>query len=409
MTLKIGNINTFIIRNNMRKYLTVVASFVIMLCIGSVYGWSIIASELIENYGFSGTQSQVIFGSLIAIFPVTMILVGQLGKKVKHRYFGYITGFLFFLGYVLAGSSQGNFTIILLGIGVLGGIATGFGYWVSLTLPVQWFPKKKGLITGIAAAGFGLGALLMSEISEIIFNKGYNVLQSLKFFGTLYGLIILSFSNFLHQVQNEGFSKEETFRLSELITTKLFKKLFLGIFLGTFAGLLIIGSLKIIGGKYQISDNILVLGVALFAITNFLGRLIWGFISDYVGASLSIFLSLLLQSVSIFLLNVFNLTDTSYLILTSLIAFGFGGNFVLFAKETAQFFGIKNLGIVYPYVFIGYAIAGIAGPISGGLLYDYFGSFFYAIILASIMSLIGSLIFLTHYITSGKNEHLKQY
>jgi MFS transporter, OFA family, oxalate/formate antiporter len=34
------------------------------------------------------------------------------------------------------------------------------------------------------------------------------------------------------------------------ISTGIFKKLFLGIFLGTFAGLLITGSLRIIGGQY---------------------------------------------------------------------------------------------------------------------------------------------------------------
>lgn len=393
----------------MKKYLTVAASFVIMLCIGSVYAWSIIATELIDNYGFSGTRSQVIFGSLIAVFPVTMIFAGQFGKRVKHRYFGYISGFLFFLGYFLAGSSQGNFLLILTGIGILGGVATGSGYWVALTLPVQWFPGKKGLITGIAAAGFGLGALFMSEISEVILGMGYNVLQLLKVFGVAYGLTILVFSNFLYQCGPDTSVKEEHHKVSQFITTKFFRKLFLGIFLGTFAGLLIIGSLKIIGGRYQISNHILVLGVALFAVANFLGRLTWGFISDHAGAAISIFFALLVQSVSIFMLNVFDLTDSSYLIITSLIGFGFGGNFVLFARETAQAYGVKNLGIVYPYVFIGYAIAGIAGPISGGLLFDLSGSFFYAIVLASLMSLMGSLLFLHHFIREGKNEHLRQY
>ena len=66
---------------------------------------------------------------------------------------------------------------------------------------------------------------------------------------------------------------------------------------------------------------------------------------------------------------------------------------MLFAKETAQIFGVKNLGIVYPYVFLGYAIAGIAGPLSGGLLYDLSGTYSYAIILASVMSFVGSLLF----------------
>ncbi len=378
-----------------------------MLCIGSIYAWSIIASELIEEYRFSAFQTQIIFGIIIAIFPVTMIFVGQLGKKIKHRYFGYISGLLFFLGYSLASFSQGNFVLIFIGIGILGGIATGFGYWVALTTPVQWFPGKKGLIAGVAAAGFGLGAVIMSEMSEIILNNGYNVLQLLKIVGIIYGLVIFILSNLIYQVQNKTNSNREPLKLSDFIGSKIFRNLFVGIFLGTFAGLLIIGSLGIIGGQYNITNHILILGVALFAVANFLGRLTWGFISDYLGASLSIFLALLFQAISIISLNIFPLSDISYLVLALFIGFGFGGNFVLFAKETAQVFGVGNLGVIYPYVFIGYAIAGIAGPISGGFLHDFSGSFFYAIILASFMSLLGSLLFLNQFITSKKNESFK--
>jgi len=390
----------------MKKYLTVLASFIIMVCIGSIYAWSIIASELIDTYKFSASQSQLIFGVLIAIFPVTMIFVGHLSKTMKHRYFGYISGLLFLSGYLLASFSQGNYAIMLIGLGVLVGIATGFGYWVALTSPVQWFPERKGLITGIAAAGFGLGAVFMSEISKTVLNNGYNVLQLLKIVGIFYGMLILLLSNFIYQTQHTASIKEEPVKASFFIRSNIFRKLFLGMFLGTFAGLLIIGSLRIIGGQYNISIDTLVLGVALYAIANFSGRIIWGYISDHVGASLSIFLALFFQSISIFMLNVINLSDLSYLILASFIGFGFGGNFVLFAKETAQVYGVKNLGIVYPYVFVGYAIAGIAGPISGGLLKDYSGTYFSAIVLAGLMSLLGSLLFLIHFIGQRKNEQL---
>ncbi len=388
----------------MKKYITVLASFVLMLCIGSVYAWSIIASELIGNYGFSASQSQLIFGTVIAIFPITMIFVGKYSKIIKHRYYGYVSGLLFFLGYSLAGYSQGNFAAIFIGIGILAGIATGFGYWVSLTSPVQWFPERKGLITGIAAAGFGLGAVFMSEISETILNKGYNVLQLLTITGVSYGLLIIILSNFIFQTQHISDNNEEAAKPSGFIKTTIFKKLFTGIFLGTFAGLLIIGSLRIIGGQYNISVEKLIFGVALFAIANFLGRLTWGFLSDHIGASFSIFLALLFQAISIVSLNLFPLSDISYLVLAFLIGFGFGGNFVLFAKETAQRFGVQNLGVIYPYVFIGYAIAGIAGPISGGILYDLSGSYFTAILLAGFMSLMGSMLFLHQYFIERKSQ-----
>ena len=364
-----------------------------MLCIGSVYAWSIIAKELIEDFNFSASQSQIIFGSVISIFPITMVLVGQIAKKIKHKYFGYISGILFYFGYTLASYSQGNFYLILLGIGVLAGIATGFGYWVAFTTPVQWFPKRKGLITGIAAAGFGLGAVFMSEGAELFLIDGKNVLQLLQMVGILYGLIIVIFSILIFQNQTIE-TKEDVVEVLPIICSKVFRKLFLGIFLGTFAGLLIIGSLRLIGSQYNISNHHLILGIVFFAMANFSGRLIWGFISDYLGARASLFAALLFQSVSVLALIMFTLSDFSFLIISFLIGFGFGGNFVLFAKATVQEFGLKKLGLIYPYVFLGYAIAGIAGPISGGALYDLLGSFTFAIILASCMSFIGSLLFL---------------
>ena len=391
----------------MRKFLTVFAAFIIMLCLGSVYAWSVIASELMSVYHFSAAQSQIIFGTIIAIFPITMIFVGQLARKLHPRYLGYISGVLFLSGYLLAAHANGHFFLTYLGLGITAGIATGFGYWVSLTIPVQWFPEKKGLITGVAAAGFGLGAVFISAIAEKMLIAGKDVLEVVQFIGIVYGLTVILFSNLITPNSDLSKSGVVAIRIKECISSTIFLKLFSGIFLGTFAGLLIIGSLKIIGEQSNINNHILILGVSVFAASNFLGRLIWGFLSDYIGASLSIFLALLIQSLAILSLNLFSLSDHTYLILSFLIGFGFGGNFVLFAKEAAQVYGVQKLGLIYPYVLLGYAIAGIAGPAVGGILFDFSDSFFYAILVASIMSLIGSVLFLKQYINARRNTLAK--
>lgn len=391
----------------MKKFLTVCAAFIIMICLGGVYAWSLIASELMSVYNFTATQSQLIFGTIIAIFPTTMIFVGQLARKIHTRYLGYISGFLFLSGYMLAGNANGNFILTYLGLGIIAGIATGFGYWISLTIPVQWFPEKKGLITGIATAGFGLGAVLMSALSESMLLRGKDVLELIQIIGVSYGITVIIFSNLITPRNQVTAIVTNNFKIKQLITSRIFGILFTGIFLGTFAGLLIIGSLKIIGEQSNINNHVLIVGVSLFAASNFLGRLTWGFLSDYIGANLSIFLALLIQSMAIISLNIFTHTDATYMILSFLIGFGFGGNFVLFAKETAQVFGVQKLGVIYPYVLLGHAIAGIAGPALGGILFDFSDSFFYAIMLASVMSLVGSLLFLNQFIKSKRNELIK--
>lgn len=378
-----------------------------MICLGGVYAWSLIASELMSVYNFTATQSQLIFGTIIAIFPTTMIFVGQLARKIHTRYLGYIAGFLFISGYMLAGNANGNFMLTYLGLGIIAGISTGFGYWISLTIPVQWFPEKKGLITGIATAGFGLGAVIMSSLSERILLSGKDVLELIQIIGITYGITVIIFSNLIIPKNQVSDPVTINIKLKEAIASSIFGLLFTGMFLGTFAGLLIIGSLKIIGEQSNINNHVLIVGVSLFAASNFLGRITWGFLSDYIGANLGIFLALLIQSMAIISFNIFTHTDTTYMILSFLIGFGFGGNFVLFAKETAQVFGMQKLGVIYPYVLLGYAIAGIAGPALGGILFDFSDSFFYAIMLASVMSLVGSLLFLNQFIKSKRNELIK--
>lgn len=379
----------------MSKYITVLSSFIIMLCLGGVYAWSIIAPELINNYDLTATQTQLVFGFLIAVFPATMIFAGRMEPRWGSKNLAIISAILFSTGYLIAGYSNGNFLLILLGIGVIGGIGTGFGYLASLTSPVKWFPERKGLMTGIAAAGFGLAATILSFFIEKLLLMGFDVLQIFKLIALIYGSIIFIFAQFIknktvvhtHSVAN----------LSEFIKTSKFYKLFFSIFFGTFAGLLVIGSLKPIGASFSIDNHSLVVAVSFFAIANFAGRISWGLLSDKIGAGLSIFLALGFQALSIYLMATLPMSNHLFLALSAAIGFGFGGNFVLFAKETAHFYGINNLGTVYPYVFLGNSLGGIFGPMLGGALFETFKNYEIAMLVAAAVSLAGALVFLINH------------
>lgn len=374
-----------------RPVLTVVSSFVIMLSLGGIYAWSVIVPELIRSYHWTAVQSQLIFGLLIAVFPATMILAGKLQERVSPRFQAILSAVFFGGGYVVSSFSNGNFYIILLGIGVLAGIGTGFGYMTALTVPVKWFPEKKGLVTGIVSAGFGLAAVVLTYLIEHALIDGLDVMEIFRRIGLGYGGMILLFAFFIRKPAAAVASSLVTSR--KMLRTKHFMLLATGIFFGTFAGLLVLGNLNPIGAEQGIEKHTLMIGVSVFAIANFTGRLSWGWISDYVPARTCIPIALLLQAIGIFLMGYLPLTGTLYIVLSILIGFGFGSNFVLFAKESASHFGIANLGGIYPYVFLGYALAGIFGPLTGGYLYDLTGSFHYASYAAATMSLVGAVLF----------------
>jgi len=63
-------------------------------------------------------------------------------------------------------------------------------------------------------------------------------------------------------------------------------------------------------------------------------------------------------------------TSLGLIIGACIIGFNFGGNFALFPAITADLFGNRNVGSNYPFVFLAYGIAGIAGPQIAGFFKD---------------------------------------
>ena len=55
----------------------------------------------------------------------------------------------------------------IVGFGVLAGTGFGLGYAAATPAAVKWFPpEKKGLITGLVVAGFGLAPVYIAPLSK---------------------------------------------------------------------------------------------------------------------------------------------------------------------------------------------------------------------------------------------------
>ncbi len=259
---------------------------------------------------------------------------------------------------------------------------------MALTIPVKWFPEKKVMIAGIAAAGFGGGAVVVTLIAQFLFTRGFNALNIFLILGILFGLVLLIMALFYSNPDKTGttipvkpgFLKEKEYLL-----------LLITLFCGTFSGLMVIGNLKPMGLIHGIPENILAVTIILFSIANFTGRVVWGWLSDIFHNSILVLLALGMLGISTVLIGFLPLNSLLFLFLALIAGFTFGSNFVLFAKETAQIFGVTNVSKVYPWVFLGYGIAGITGPLAGGWLSDVFGNYQYASLTAAVISIGGGL------------------
>ena len=141
--------------------------------------------------------------------------------------------------------------------------------------------------------------------------------------------------------------------------------------------------------------------MAWYAIFNGFGRIAWGIISDKLGRKTAIIYMTVIQGFIMLMMYHIFITfgmAIGFIIGASIIGFNFGGNFALFPAATADFFGNKNLGTNYGWMFTAYGIAGIAGPQLAGFFKDSAhgsgspGIWMTPFIIAGIACLIGAAI-----------------
>lgn len=146
------------------RYFVVVGALLIQLALGAIYAWSVFTKKLVEpiadggQFGFTNSETQWVFGVGLATFAVVMVLAGKLQAAKGPRLTAGLGGLLLGTGYVLAGFFGQTFWPQLVFIGLMGGAGIGLAYVCPIAVGMKWFPDRKGLITGLAVAGFGFGA-----------------------------------------------------------------------------------------------------------------------------------------------------------------------------------------------------------------------------------------------------------
>ncbi len=393
----------------MNRWWVVAGGMLIQLCLGAIYAWTAFTGVLAkEPFGFSNVQMQVIFATGLASFALFMALVaGRWQRKVGPRKVALTGGAVLGAGYVLAGLSGTSFWGILIGVGLLGGIGIGLAYVCPIAALVKWFPDMKGMISGMAVAGFGFGALLWIKLTEgfvfgpVDLTPGWDGLYGMGWgpsgifilYGVLFAVLVALGSRVMVNppdgykpagwappADGGGASAGGVeFSERQMARTPQFWGLFFAFFVGSTAGLMIIGIIRPFGlyaleqAGTPYDEALLATGTAMglfYALMNGLGRILWGKISDGIGRKRSIVLMSALQGVTMILFFFVGGRVAGLYIGAAAIGFNYGGCFALFPAATADFFGNKNVGTNYPWVFLSYGVGGLVGPILGGWMGD---------------------------------------
>lgn len=388
--------------NQSRGWIVTIAGMGINLCLGVLYSWSVFAKTLVNELHWTKTASSWPYTVAIIVFALVMVPAGRLTDKWGPRIVATLGGLFAGGGMILAGFTH-SLSLLIIAFGVFLGTGMGLGYAAPTPAAVRWFgAHKRGLIAGLVVAGFGLASVYIAPLTNYLI-KGFGIQRAFFLEGILFLVAIVLLARFLifppkdyqpasppaAAKQKAGAAKRE-YDWHEMMKTPVFYLIWITYVLGAAAGLMIIGHLAKIA-ELQAGIAYGFVFVAMLAVFNAGGRVISGWLGDYIGRTNTLLLVMLIQAVNMFMFRTYA-SATTLFIGVILAGYCYGSLLALFPSITYEYFGTKHAGINYGLVFTAWGIGGVVGPMIAGKVADATGGYAGAYLIAAALCAAGGIL-----------------
>lgn len=390
------------------RWLILIAAVIINICIGTLYAWSVFALPLGKMFGWAATSIALAFTINHALSPVAMIGGGYIQDRLGPKANVMIGGVMFGVGLFITGFVS-SIEMLYFTYSVLAGIGGGCVYSGTLGNTVKFFPDKRGLASGLVAAGYGSGATIVAPAaSSLIASLG--VLTTFKILGAVFFVVIMLCSLLIKNApagfKPAGWNPPAAVNTPkpaarDMVWTQMLRDVTWWVVLimltcGALSGLMITAFASPIGQQmFNLSPMDAALFVSLVAVSNSLGRIVFGAVSDKVGRSNTIMMMYVISA-----LGMLNLTVTTSVVGFAISAIGvgavFGGFMSTMPSIISERYGLKNFGVNYGITFIGFSLAAIFGPMTAATVRQSTGTYEQAFWIAlglNIVGLVFALIF----------------
>jgi len=387
-----------------KRWLVLAASILINLCIGSGYAWSVFAGPMMAVIGGSAAVAALAFTLSNSFGPITMIAGGRIQDKFGPKWVIFAGAFIFGGGILLTGFTN-SAAWLYTTYGLCVGLGMGTVYSCTVANTVKFFPDKRGLVAGLATAGYGTGSIVVAPLANwLIVN--YGVLDAFKILGISYIIIIGVFSQFVMQApanfKPEGWTPPAPSAGSavtgvdknwnEMLKDPMFYVMFIMLLVGAFTGLMIISQASPIAQEViKVTPATAAIGVSLLALANTGGRVFWGWVSDKIGRYTALTTMYIVCGAAVLSMTGIS-TFGAYVVAVMAVGLCFGGVMGIFPALCADMFGPKNNGVNYGIMFTGFALAGLFGPLTIANVKMATGGYTQAFIIAATLSIIGILL-----------------
>lgn len=381
-----------------RRWLYLVLGTVINIIIGQTYAWSVFVLPLSEQFKWSLADVSVAFAIFHSISCIPIIIAGKLQEYVQPKYILFTGGIVYGLGMLGVGYVT-TLNQLYIAYGVMGGLSMGTIYSGVVPNLVRFFPDRRGLVSGILAAGVGSAPILWGPVAALMI-KDYSVLPTFKMLGSFY-LVSLCGLGLLMKTAPAGFSPagwkpsaitQQAMNIPDkdwrgMLGDPLYYCLASIIVLGAISGMMIIAHaspiLQSVGGYTAIAAGS---WVGILALCNSAGRVGWGVISDRFGRMSTMVVIYIILGAAMFWLAS---TPFAVVVPVLIVGMAFGGFMGQLASITADAFGSRFLPMNFGVMFVPFGLAAFTGPRLAAGIKVASGSYSQAFLIGSILCVVG--------------------
>jgi len=375
------------------RWIQLTLGLVCMIVISSPqYVWALFTQPLTAKLGVTLAELQITFSILIVVqtflSPWQGVLVDRFGPRLLLSIGVVVSG----MSWVAASQTE-SLTGLYLTYGLLGGMGTGIVYVGVVGHMVQWFPDKRGLATGVVAAGYGVGALLTTfPIAEVLRESSYQT--ALIRFGVVFALVGLAAAQGLRRPE-PGWTalwnrrRRETTGVTdvpievgplEMLRQPVFWLMFVMMTMMSTTGLMVTSQMGAftkdfgMAGVLVFGLPVLPLALSLDRITNGATRPIFGWISDRFGRERTMLIAFALEGTAMTLWLMTRESPVLFVLLSGLVFFGWGEIFSLFPATLTDTFGTKHATANYGCLYMAQGVGSVLGGPVAAMLHASTGS-----------------------------------
>ncbi len=375
------------------------------MCIGSLYAWSVFAVPMAERLrvltGVEVGSLAIVFTVANAVGPIPMIGGGAVNDRLGPRNVVLLGGVLFGLGMVASGLAP-NIAVLIVGYGLGVGLGMGMVYGAVVSNAVKLFPDRRGFVGGVTTASYGISSVIVPVVARWLIST-WNVSMAFIVLGCVMTAVICAAAQCIVVPLSEAPDSKDVqeacdgLSWKEMLRAPEFPWMLLMLLCGAFSGLAIISQASQMAMLSGFDAGTAALMVSALALFNTAGRLLAGIAVDRLGYVSTLRMVFFTMALAMALLALGMEAGGGVLALGLMVCgLSFGSVMGAYPGFTAAQFGPKNNSVNYGIMFVGFAFAGVLGPIVASTCLDAFGSYsglFATAFALSCVGMVASLCF----------------